>query len=50
MLFKGTDKFGTMDYAKEKVELDKIDGLYELYGQTTDENSRKSIYQLIRNE
>jgi predicted Zn-dependent peptidase len=47
MLFKGTDKFGTMDYAKEKVELDKIDGLYELYGQTTDENSRKSIYHRI---
>ncbi|MCX6189893.1 MAG: insulinase family protein, partial [Bacteroidetes bacterium] len=25
MLFKGTDKYGSLDWAKEKVELDKID-------------------------
>lgn len=47
MLFKGTDKFGTMDYAKEKVELDKIDALYEVYGQTTDEAARSQIYHQI---
>jgi secreted Zn-dependent insulinase-like peptidase len=28
MLFKGTDKYGTKDYAKEKVELDIIEQLY----------------------
>ncbi len=47
MLFKGTDKFGTMDYGKEKVELDRIDELYELYGKTTDEAERKAIYHRI---
>ena len=27
LLFKGTDKYGSLDWAKEKVELDKIDAL-----------------------
>ena len=47
MLFKGTDKFGTKDFAKEKVELDKIDALYEKYGRTTDAVQRKKIYHEI---
>ena len=29
LLFKGTDNFGTTDYAKEKPYLDKIQALYE---------------------
>ena len=28
MMFKGTDKYGTLDWAKEKPELDKNNGLY----------------------
>lgn len=47
MLFKGTDKFGTKDWAKEKVQLDIIDGLYEQYNKTTDEKTRKAIYKKI---
>lgn len=47
MLFKGTDKYGSKDYAKEKVELDKIEALYEVYRKTTDEAKRKSIYHQI---
>jgi predicted Zn-dependent peptidase len=47
MLFKGTDKFGTKDYAKEKVELDKIEALYEVYRKTTDEAKRKAMYHQI---
>jgi predicted Zn-dependent peptidase len=47
MLFKGTDKYGTKDWAKEKVQLDKIDALYEQYNKTTDENKRKQIYRAI---
>lgn len=47
MLFKGTDKYGSKDYAKEKVELDKIEALYEVYRQTTDETKRKKIYHQI---
>ncbi|HSH65936.1 MAG TPA: insulinase family protein, partial [Bacteroidia bacterium] len=47
MLFKGTDKYGTKDYAKEKVELDKIENLYEVYRKTTDETKRKDLYHQI---
>ncbi len=47
MLFKGTDKFGSLDWAKEKPELDKIDALYEDYNKTTDVEKRKAIYHRI---
>lgn len=47
LLFKGTDRFGTMDYAKEKPLLDKIEGLYEKYHATTDPAKRKEIYAEI---
>lgn len=47
MLFKGTDKYGTKDWAKEKEQLDKIDALYERYNKTTDEAARKKIYREI---
>jgi len=47
MLFKGTDKFGSLDFAKEKVELDKIEALYESYRATKDEAKRKVMYHQI---
>lgn len=47
MLFKGTDKYGSLDWEKEKVLLDKIDELYEQYNQTKDEEKRKAIYKEI---
>lgn len=47
MLFKGTDKYGSLDWAKEKPELDKINALYEQYNKTTDEAQRKNIYHQI---
>ena len=47
MLFKGTDKYGTKDYAKEKIELDKIEALYEVYRKTKDEAKRKALYHQI---
>ncbi len=47
MLFKGTDKFGTLNWAKEKPELDKIKALYEVYTNTTDTATRRSIYHQI---
>ncbi len=47
MLFKGTDKFGSLDWAKEKPLLDKIDALYEQYNSTSDEARRKEIYKEI---
>ena len=47
MLFKGTDKYGTMDYAKEKIYLDQITNLFEVYRKTTDVSERKIIYHKI---
>lgn len=47
MLFKGTDKYGTANWAKEKPLLEMIDGLYEKYNQSKDEAERKKIYRQI---
>lgn len=47
MLFKGTNKFGSKDWAKEKPLLDQIDALYEKYNQTRDEARRKETYKEI---
>ena len=37
MMFKGTDKYGSLDWNKEKPELAKINALYEEYNHTIDE-------------
>ena len=49
MLFKGTDKFGSLDYKQEKVLLDKIEALYEEYRaiEMTDTINRDLIWQQI---
>jgi len=47
LLFKGTDKFGSLDWAKEKPYLDQIDNLYEQYNSTTDTARRRMIYHRI---
>jgi predicted Zn-dependent peptidase len=47
LLFKGTDKYGSLDWAKEKPLLDQIDKLYEKYNKTTDTTARKAIYKEI---
>jgi len=47
MLFKGTDKYGTSDYASEKVYLDQIESLYEVYNKTREEKKRTEIYRKI---
>ncbi len=47
LLFKGTDQFGSLDWAKEKPYLDKIDALYEQYNSTKDPLQRKAIYHRI---
>jgi len=48
MLFKGTDKYGSLDWAKEKPILDQVDSLYEVYNKTTDSTQRKAIYKETR--
>jgi predicted Zn-dependent peptidase len=47
MLFKGTDKYGSLNWEQEKKQLDIIDALYETYNQTRDERKRKEIYHAI---
>lgn len=47
LMFKGTEQFGTTDYAAEKPLLDEIERLFEVYRKTTDENARKNIYRQI---
>ena len=47
LMFKGTTKFGTLDWAKEQVQLKEIERLYEVYNHTTDPAKRKAIYHLI---
>jgi predicted Zn-dependent peptidase len=47
ILFKGTSRFGTSDYTKEKPLLDDIERRYEVYRTTTDELQRKVIYRQI---
>ena len=47
MLFKGSHQLGTTDWEREKVELQKIENLYEVYRKTTDEEARAAIYHQI---
>ncbi len=47
LMFKGTKKFGTQDYAAEKPLLDQIEQLFETYRNTTDSAARAQIYHEI---
>ncbi len=47
MMFKGSDKFGTANYAAEKPMLDEIEKLFEVYRATNDSTERSSIYHKI---
>lgn len=47
MVFKGSDVYGTKDFAKESVEIKKIENLFEVYRKTKDETQRKKIYHQI---
>ena len=47
IMFKGTDRLGTIDYTAEKPLLDSISAQYDLLSQTKDEAERKLIQQHI---
>lgn len=47
LMFKGTQKFGTIDHAKEKPYLDEITRRYESYRKLTDPAQRKQAYHEI---
>ena len=47
LMFKGTESFGTQNYAEEKPLLDQIEALFEVYRTKTDEAERAAIYHQI---
>lgn len=47
LMFKGTEKFGTSDYEKERPLLDEISDLYEVYRGQTDPDERAATYRKI---
>lgn len=47
LMFKGTQSFGTQNYALEQPMLDRIEELFEVYRKTTDPLERKAIYRQI---
>jgi predicted Zn-dependent peptidase len=47
LMFKGTQQFGTIDFESEEPYLDKIEELFEVFRNTTDEAERKAIYAEI---
>lgn len=47
LLFKGSDEFGTIDYAKEKPLIDKIAQLFDAHRQETDPAKKAEIYKEI---
>ncbi|MBI1289405.1 MAG: insulinase family protein [Flavobacteriales bacterium] len=47
MVFKGTSKFATLDWDKEKPLLDEISELYEKHRLESDPEKKKAIYAMI---
>ena len=47
LMFKGSTKLGTSDYEAEKVYLDQIEELYEVFRTKTDPEERKALYHKI---
>ncbi|MCC6699367.1 MAG: insulinase family protein [Candidatus Hydrogenedentes bacterium] len=50
LLFKGTERIGTLDFAKEQPHLDRITELYEEHFREEDPEKRKAIYAEINKE
>lgn len=47
MMFKGTPKFGTSNWEEESKLIEKIEDLFEVYRNTTDQEKRKMLYKQI---
>ncbi len=50
LLFKGSQKMGTLDYAKEREHIEKINELYEQRFNETDPAKREAIYAQINEQ
>lgn len=47
LMFKGSEHYGTLDYAQESVYLRKIDSLFEVYRVLNDPQQRLDVYKVI---
>ena len=47
MMFKGTEKLGTVDWEREKVQIEKLEQLFEAHRNETDPEKKREIYQQI---
>ena len=47
LMFKGTDRYGSLDFEKESYYLNKIDSLYEVHRMLEDDAERASVYRII---
>lgn len=47
MMFKGNDKFGTLNYEEESVMLDSLEAMFNYYATLTDDVERKDYYTKI---
>ncbi len=47
MMFKGTDRMGTLNWEEEKKLLDQIEALYEQHRATTDPDEKRKLYLKI---
>ncbi len=47
MMFKGTQSYGSLNWSKEEPLLNMVNGLYEEYNHSKDEEKRKEIYHRI---
>lgn len=47
IMFKGTERFGTSDFEKEKPLLDEIERLFELHKASSDPLERQALYHQI---
>ena len=47
IMFKGTESFGTSDYAAEKPILDQIEEQFNIYRTKTDPQERLAVYHII---
>ncbi len=50
LLFKGSQRLGTMDYEKEKSHLERIEALYEAHFEADNPEERRRIYEEITRE
>ncbi len=47
MMFKGNNKFGTLNFDEESIMLDSIESMFNYYATLTDEDERRAYYTKI---